>query len=64
MRGIILGMLAETSTHPGMGQMVGAVDLPVARERTTGYPMIPSTALKGALRDKRNQELLFFCSQR
>lgn len=58
MRGIILGMLAETSAHPGMGQMVGAVDLPVARERTTGYPMIPSTALKGALRDKRNQELL------
>lgn len=40
MKGTILGLFSETSLHPGMGQIVGVVDLPVARERTTGYPVI------------------------
>lgn len=46
----ILGLLAETSLHPGAGQAADVVDLPVAREATTGYPQIPETGLKGALR--------------
>lgn len=44
----ILTMLAETYIHPGSGQSTSHVDLPVSRERTTDYPFISSTSLKGA----------------
>jgi CRISPR-associated protein Cmr4 len=47
----ILGPLAETYIHPGTGQAAGAIDLPVARERTTQYPFIPGSSMKGALLD-------------
>jgi CRISPR-associated protein Cmr4 len=46
---ILLGLLAETSLHPGAGQSADVVDLPVAREGATGLPHIPDTGLKGAL---------------
>jgi len=55
MKSAILGLLAETSLHPGVGQVVGAVDLPVARERSTDYPVIVGSSLKGALRDRAEQ---------
>ncbi len=48
---MLVGMLAETPLHPGSGQSLGAIDLPVQREATTGYPVIPGSSLKGALRD-------------
>lgn len=51
----IMGMLAETSLHPGSGQTAGVIDLPVAREKTTNYPVIPGSGLKGALRDFAEQ---------
>lgn len=54
-RGAIMGMLAETNLHPGTGQVSGAVDLPVAREKTTDYPVIVGSSLKGALRDNTEQ---------
>lgn len=57
MNHLIMGMLAETSLHPGAGQASGVVDLPVAREVTTGYPVIVGSSLKGALRDKARQEM-------
>ncbi len=46
-------MLFQTVTplHVGCGQDVGVVDLPVIRERTTGYPFIPGSGIRGALRD-------------
>ena len=47
----IIGLLAETYIHPGTGQAAGAIDLPVARERTTHYPFIPGSSMKGALLD-------------
>ncbi len=47
----IIGLLAETYIHPGAGQSAGAIDLPVARERTTQYPFIPGSSMKGALLD-------------
>jgi CRISPR-associated protein Cmr4 len=47
----LLGLLAETFIHPGTGQSDETVDLPVARERTTGYPFIPGSSCKGALRE-------------
>ncbi|MDI9617276.1 MAG: type III-B CRISPR module RAMP protein Cmr4 [Methanothrix sp.] len=51
MKGMMLGMLAETNIHSGAGRSEGFVDLPVAREAVTGYPVIAGSSLKGALRD-------------
>lgn len=48
----LLGMLAETFVHVGTGQVVGAVDLPVARESATGYPFVPGSGVKGAMREQ------------
>jgi CRISPR-associated protein Cmr4 len=41
-----------TPVHVGEGAAVGAVDLPVARERHTGWPLVPGTSLKGSLRER------------
>ena len=51
MGSIILGLLAESSLHPGGDVSSGVVDLPVARESTTSYPVLRGSGLKGALRD-------------
>jgi CRISPR-associated protein Cmr4 len=51
MSALVLGLLAETPIHPGSGQDDGTVDLPVQREKTTSYPVIPGSSMKGALRD-------------
>ncbi|MDW8106651.1 MAG: type III-B CRISPR module RAMP protein Cmr4 [Armatimonadota bacterium] len=42
---------ALTPVHVGTGQAVANVDLPIAREKATGYPIIPASAFKGVLRD-------------
>lgn len=52
MKTAILGLLAETPIHPGTGRGMGVVDLPVAREAATDYPVLVGSSLKGALRDK------------
>lgn len=49
MKTLLYGMLAETSIHPGAGQSSGFVDLPVAREAATDYPVIVGSSMKGAL---------------
>ena len=49
MKTILYGLLAETPIHPGAGQSSGFVDLPVAREAATGYPIIVGSSMKGAL---------------
>jgi CRISPR-associated protein Cmr4 len=41
---------AMSPLHAGTGQSVGAIDLPIARERPTGIPLIPGSSIKGALR--------------
>jgi len=45
--------LIETlsSTHVGTGRGLGYIDLPVHREATTGWPMIPGSSMKGVLAD-------------
>jgi CRISPR-associated protein Cmr4 len=53
---LILGLFAETPIHPGSGQALDVIQLPIAREATTEYPMIPGSSLKGALRNKLEQE--------
>lgn len=42
---------ALTPVHSGTGQAVAVVDLPIAREKATGWPIIPASSLKGVLRD-------------
>ncbi len=39
----------RTPLHVGSGATVGAVDLPVIRERITNHPIIPGSGLKGVL---------------
>ncbi len=48
----ILFIYTETSLHAGTGSGLGAVDLPIQRERTTAYPMVHASGLKGALRSE------------
>ncbi len=52
MKPVILGLLAETPIHCGAGRSMGVIDLPVARESTTDYPVISGSGMKGALLDK------------
>jgi CRISPR-associated protein Cmr4 len=42
----------QSPLHAGTGQGVGAVDLPIARESSTGLPYLPGSSIKGSLRDK------------
>lgn len=52
MSAVLLGLLAETSIHIGVGQGDGAIDLPVAREGGTNHPHAPGSGVKGALREE------------
>jgi CRISPR-associated protein Cmr4 len=51
MNSIIIGLLAETNLHPGAESSTGIIDLPVAREVHSGYPVILGSSLKGAIKD-------------
>lgn len=44
-------MYCETPLHVGSGTELGVVDLPIQRERHTGFPKVESSGLKGALRE-------------
>lgn len=37
--------------HCGTGQGIAGIDLPIQRERHTGWPVIPGSSIKGVLRD-------------
>lgn len=50
-KGALLYLYAETPVHAGSGTSLGIVDLPIQRERTTGYPIMQASGLKGCLRD-------------
>lgn len=41
---------AITPLHAGAGAAIGAIDMPVQRERHTGWPLIPSSSIKGVFR--------------
>jgi CRISPR-associated protein Cmr4 len=56
MKSMMIGMLAETPIHPGSGRSAGFVDLPVARESVTDYPVIVGSSLKGALKDRAREK--------
>lgn len=44
-------MLVETPLHAGSGNDLGVVDLPIQRERPTGYPKVEASGLKGCIRE-------------
>jgi CRISPR-associated protein Cmr4 len=46
----LLTLYTRTPLHVGSGTSVDVVDLPIMRERITGFPVVPSTSLKGVLR--------------
>lgn len=46
----LLLLHAITPLHPGSGSALGAIDLPVQRERHTNWPVVPASSLKGVLR--------------
>ncbi|MGC9771002.1 type III-B CRISPR module RAMP protein Cmr4 [Fervidobacterium islandicum] len=49
---IVVTMYAESQLHVGKGMDIGIVDLPIQRERTTGFPIIQG--IKGSLRANIN----------
>ena len=51
----LLTIFTRTPLHVGCGSSVGAVDLPVIRERHTRFPIIPGSSLKGVLADLWNE---------
>lgn len=64
MKKLAFSLFTRTPLHVGCGSSVGVVDLPVLRERATGFPTVPGSALKGVLRDlfatePQTQETLF-----
>ena len=44
-------MVVETPLHAGSGQELGIIDMPIQRERHTGFPKIESSGLKGSIRE-------------
>lgn len=48
---IPLFLLCETPLHAGSGSDLGVVDMPIQRERHTGFPKVESSGIKGALRE-------------
>ncbi len=57
MKSQLLSLFSRTPLHVGAGSSVGIVDLPIIRERHTGYPVIPGSSLKGVLADLWNEDL-------
>lgn len=56
-REYIVWMIAETYLHPGSGQALDVVDLPVAREEPSGTPHISGASMKGALRQSVRESI-------
>jgi CRISPR-associated protein Cmr4 len=57
----MLYVYVETPLHAGSGRALGNVDLPIQRERVTGYPIVQASSLKGRLRaESQAKEMLHF----
>jgi CRISPR-associated protein Cmr4 len=46
----LLYLYVETPLHAGTGRALGTVDLPIQRDRVTGYPIVHASGVKGTLR--------------
>ena len=56
---ILLGLIAETPIHYGAETGGGAIDLPVAREAATHYPVISGSAFKGSFKDVLGRDSIY-----
>ena len=57
----MLYLYVETPLHAGMGSGLSSIDLPIQRERTTQYPMIQGSSIKGKLRalaEESNEDIV------
>jgi len=54
----ILFVNSISPLHNGAGVSLGLIDNPIIRERTTAYPIIQASSLKGVLRDKYEEKLV------
>lgn len=43
---------ARSPLHAGTGQGTGVIDLPIAREKATGIPYLPSSSVKGTVESR------------
>ncbi len=41
-----------SALHVGIGQGIGVIDMPIARERASNLPLVPGSGIKGVLRDE------------
>lgn len=55
MKTVLLYLYTESALHAGTGSGLSAIDLPIQRERTTGYPNIQGSGVKGALRNESGE---------
>lgn len=53
----MLFIYVETPLHAGTGRGLGAVDLPIQRERTTNYPIVQASSIKGRLRAEARSKI-------
>lgn len=53
----MLFIYVETPLHAGTGRGLGAVDLPIQRERTTQYPIVQASSIKGRLRAEAESKI-------
>lgn len=53
----LLFVHALSPLHAGTGHAVGAVDLPIARDKATGFPYLPGSSIRGVLREAARQKL-------
>lgn len=53
----VVFLYAETPLHAGGGMSLGAVDMPLQREKHTGYPMVQASGVKGSLRSLVSENL-------
>lgn len=58
MTGKVVWLETVTSLHAGSGAALGAIDLPIQRERHTNWPLVPASSLKGVFRDAARQQKL------
>lgn len=54
---ILMLYRCETPLHVGSGDEMGIVDLPIQREKHTGFPKMEASGIKGVFRDKFEREL-------
>lgn len=48
-------MICETPLHAGSGSDLGVIDLPIQRERHTGFPKVEASGIKGCIRSSFEQ---------